>query len=93
LEEFPSLLEKFINEHVEIDLSMKERSYQGLIEAIFRLSKHSKHISQSEKMINGKFADTIFIPKSESINSIVLHEYKRVQEPHLVQESLENASW
>ena len=93
MEEFPSLLEKFINKHVEIDVSMKERSYQGLIEAIFRLSKHSKHISQSEKMINGKFADTIFIPKSESINSIVLHEYKLVQKPQDVQESLENASW
>ena len=37
---------------------MKEKSYQRLIEAIF-----SRHVSQSEKKINGKFADAVFIPK------------------------------
>jgi len=42
---------------------MKERSYQRLIEAIFRLSECSRHVSQSEKKINGKFADAVFIHK------------------------------
>lgn len=59
---------------------MKERSYQGLIESMFRLSKHSRYVSQSEKMINRKFVDALFIPKDESSSSIVLHEYKLVKE-------------